>query len=248
MNAPSPLRKIAVINFSGNVGKSTLARHLLAPRLPHAALVAVESINADAASPQTVRGAAFGQLQEDMLLEESAIVDVGSSNVEQFLDLMRQYRGSHEDFDLYVVPCVPAVKQQRDTIACIRALAALGIAPSKIRVVFNLVPSDSPVETVFAPLFAFAAHERLCLLDGAAAVEASELFGRLRDLGLSIQEVLDDATDYKQAIAQAGTSEEKIALAARLSVRRLAAGMSDGLERAFQALIAMDGVPEHARA
>lgn len=26
--------KIAVINFSGNVGKSTVARHLLLPRVP----------------------------------------------------------------------------------------------------------------------------------------------------------------------------------------------------------------------
>lgn len=26
--------KLAVINFSGNVGKTTVARHLLAPRIP----------------------------------------------------------------------------------------------------------------------------------------------------------------------------------------------------------------------
>ena len=39
--------KIAVINFSGNVGKSTVARHLLLPRIPGAELIAIESLNAD---------------------------------------------------------------------------------------------------------------------------------------------------------------------------------------------------------
>lgn len=38
--------KIAVLNFSGNVGKSTIARHLLLPRIPGAELIAIESINA----------------------------------------------------------------------------------------------------------------------------------------------------------------------------------------------------------
>ena len=33
--------KLAVINFSGNVGKSTVTRHLLAPRLPGARVIAV---------------------------------------------------------------------------------------------------------------------------------------------------------------------------------------------------------------
>ncbi len=38
--------KIAVINFSGNVGKSTVARHLLMPRVEGADLISVESLNA----------------------------------------------------------------------------------------------------------------------------------------------------------------------------------------------------------
>ena len=38
--------KIAVINFSGNVGKTTIARHLLLPRIDGAELFSVESLNA----------------------------------------------------------------------------------------------------------------------------------------------------------------------------------------------------------
>ena len=35
--------KIGVINFSGNVGKTTVSRHLLAPRMNNAKILAIES-------------------------------------------------------------------------------------------------------------------------------------------------------------------------------------------------------------
>ena len=52
--------KIAVINFSGNVGKTTIARHLLMPRIEGAELIAVESLNADEGQGQSLRGRQFG--------------------------------------------------------------------------------------------------------------------------------------------------------------------------------------------
>jgi hypothetical protein len=39
--------KVAAINCSGNVGKTTVARHLLAPRIEGAEVIAIESTNAD---------------------------------------------------------------------------------------------------------------------------------------------------------------------------------------------------------
>ena len=48
--------KIAVINFSGNVGKSTIARNLLAPRIPDAEVFAVETINSDGTEDETMKG------------------------------------------------------------------------------------------------------------------------------------------------------------------------------------------------
>ena len=55
--------KVAVINFSGNVGKSTVARHLLAPRLNNAEVIPVESINSDGTDETAIRGKQFGELQ-----------------------------------------------------------------------------------------------------------------------------------------------------------------------------------------
>ncbi len=77
--------KLAVINYSGNVGKTTVARHLLAPRVPDCQVVAVESINADDGQPVTIRGRQFAQLQEFLQSVDNVVVDIGASNVEELL-------------------------------------------------------------------------------------------------------------------------------------------------------------------
>lgn len=226
--------KIAVLNFSGNVGKSTLARHLLSPRMPNAGLVAVETINADSASDNTIRGADFGKLQRDLQLEDEAIVDVGASNVEQFLGLMRQYHESHEDFDLYLVPTVPALKQQRDTTECIVELANLGVPAHKIFVVFNLVEPGLDVEATFEPIFNFVDATHLCMTDPHAVIYKNDVFALIRNSGDSLSDVVNDTTDFKAAIKNATDSAEKMALAERLSVRRLAVGVNQNLDAVFE--------------
>ena len=125
--------KVAVINFSGNVGKTTIARHLLAPRIAGAEVIAIESINADDGQASALRGSQFGELQEYLQTVDNVVVDIGASNVEELLSLMRKYRGSHEDFDYFVIPTVPALKQQQDTIATLAELARIGIPASKLR-------------------------------------------------------------------------------------------------------------------
>jgi hypothetical protein len=58
--------KLAVINFSGNVGKTTIARHLLQPRIPGAEYIAVETLNAGADDAPKLSGSQFGTLQEEV--------------------------------------------------------------------------------------------------------------------------------------------------------------------------------------
>ena len=71
---------------------------------------------------------AFAPMARRLLgVEVDVVVDVGASNVEDLLALMRRYRGSHEDFDCFVVPTVPARKQQQDTAATLAELARIGV-------------------------------------------------------------------------------------------------------------------------
>ena len=229
--------KIAVINFSGNVGKSTVARHLLVPRLRNAQLIAIESINSDGSQDEAIRGKQFGQLQEAMALMEDAVVDVGASNVEDFINLMTQYKGSHEDFDFFVVPTVSKAKQQRDTISTIEALADIGIPAKKIRLVFNMVEMDEQAEQVFVGLFDYHASAKRFTLKPDAVIHVNDIYGKLNGAQQSIGDLLADPTDFKEQIKTAHSDQEKLKFAQMLSVKRLAVGVTEELDAVFKALL-----------
>lgn len=228
--------KVAVINFSGNVGKSTVARHLLKPRIPGAEVITIESINATESDEHALRGRQFSELQEYLQLAGSVIVDIGASNVEELLAAMKRYRESHTDFDHFIVPTVPALKQQQDTIATLVELERLGIPPSKIRVVFNMVEDGDELERVFEPLLHFLSTHPIAHADPSMRIGANEIFGRVRQSGMDLAALLADETDFKAAIAAAPDQADKIALARRLATRRLASGVVPELDDCFAAM------------
>ena len=79
--------KIAVINFSGNVGKTTIARHLLLPRIDGAELFSVESLNAADGEGHAMHGRQFSELQEHLDVVQHAVLRI---QVHHGKDLMRQ--------------------------------------------------------------------------------------------------------------------------------------------------------------
>lgn len=228
--------KVAVINFSGNVGKTTIARHLLAPRIPGAEVVSIESINADNGQGSALRGSQFGELQEYLQTIDNVVVDIGASNVEELLSLMRKYRGSHEDFDYFVVPTVPALKQQQDTIATIAELARIGIPVAKLRIVFNQVEDDADLHQTFEPLLSFVRAFPLVRASTRCRLSANEVFERAKGLEVSLADLATDGTDYKAAIAKTKDTAEKVALARKLATARLASGVVPELDDCFAAL------------
>ena len=228
--------KVAVINFSGNVGKTTIARHLLAPRIDGAEVIAIESINADEGQAHALKGRQFGELQEFLQTVDNVVVDIGASNVEDLLALMARYRGSHEDFDYFVVPTVPALKQQQDTIATLAQLARLGIPGSKLRVVFNQVEDDVKVTEAFDTLLAFIRQHRIMNASIQCKLGTNEIYERVKGTGKDLTELAADGTDYKALIAKAKSLDDKLVLAQRLATRRLAWGVVPELDECFAAL------------
>lgn len=228
--------KVAVVSLSGNVGKSTIAKHLLLPRMPGAELISVESINADEGGGDMVRGDQFGQLQKELMMMDSAVVDVGASNVEDFVKLMQQYRGSHEEFDLFIVPTVKDNKQIKDTIATIQALKSMGIPAKKIRVVFNKLEATETVEDAFYPIIQYHEHSKAFTLRLNAAVDFSELYQELRIHKTSIPELLADTTDYKAKMREAKDQDEKLRCVTMVSMRRLALSAQENLDAVYAAL------------
>ena len=228
--------KIAVINFSGNVGKSTIARHLLAPRIAGAEVISIESINADVDQASTLRGSQFGELQEYLQTVDNVVVDIGASNVEELLSLMRKYRGSHKDFDYFVIPTVPALKQQQDTIATIAELARIGIPAAKVRIVFNQVEDDADLRRKFEPLLSFIRAHPFAQTSTQCRLGTNEVFERAKGLESSLADLATDDTDYKAEIAKTKDTMEKVALARKLATIRLASGVVPELDDCFAAL------------
>lgn len=228
--------KIAVINFSGNVGKSTVAKHLLKPRMGDCEVISVESINADDLDAEQVRGKQFGDVLEAIGVMDNVVVDIGASNVEELIQKMKQYRGSHEDFDFFVVPTSSNKKQQRDTVSTIDALAEIGVPAKKIRLLFNMVELDEVPERVFSGLFELYESDKSFTLNPKAVMHVNEIYGKLSSAEQTINGVLNDPADLKEQLKAATDPDEKLRLSRLIGIKRLAAGVKEELDVVFKAL------------
>jgi hypothetical protein len=229
--------KIAILNFSGNVGKSTVARHLFSPQLNNAKIFPIETINSDGSEGDAARGRDIIKVQIEMQLIDDAIVDIGSSNVEDVISVWGQNPGMHEDFDFFIIPIVPAMKQQRDTISTIESLADLGVPAKRIRVLFNQVDLKDDVESVFAGIFEYQKEEKKFTLRPDAILHMNPLYPRLASSSASIAQILADKTNYKEKIIATENKEEKLLFLQLLSLQRAAAGLVTELDNAFKAVL-----------
>lgn len=203
--------KVIVINYSGNVGKSTVTRYLLSPRMNNSKVIAIESINSDGTEDDVMRGKQFTELLELLAPLDDAVVDVGASNAEDFVYMMGKHQGAHEDFNYFVVPAVKGKKQTTDTITTIKSLVALGIPKKKIRVILNRVETDDDIRDEFSSLFGIEAADNTFVMNDQCVIYNNEAFDQCKDLGVPLADIVADQTDYRaqaKAAKDAGDQEE----------------------------------------
>ncbi len=231
---------VAVLNYSGNVGKSTIAGQLLKPRMDDAPIFSIESINqgaeANGLDVETLKGKKFGQLVDELMTRDNAIVDVGASNVEDFLKYMQQQAGSHEEFDCFVLPVVKEKKAQVDTVNTIRALHDVGIDKKRIRLVFNKLESDESVDEEFPSLVGMAEKDQSFTVNPEAVIHLNEVFERLKSVGKSLADISADPTDYRAKLRDATDDDEKAYCLNRVALKRLAVTANKNLDAVFKAL------------
>lgn len=229
-------KKIAVINFSGNVGKSTITKYLLSPRLNNATIISVETVNASELDDESLKGKQFTELLEHMAVSDDFIADIGASNAEDFLEQMFKLKGSHEWFNYFVIPVSPKPKQQQDTISTIRVLSANKVPKNKIRVIFNMVDDIDELDKTFNAIIEEHAESKSFSMNKNAVIMESEFYLKNKDSGKSIQDILNDERDFKKLIRDSSDNIEKVALVNEMVIKMLAAGVNDELDAAFSAL------------
>jgi hypothetical protein len=167
---------------------------------------------------------------------DAAIIDVGASNVEDFLKLMQQYDGSHEEFDVFIIPVVKEKKVQADTVNTIRALQQLGIPKKKIRMVFNKLETDESVTDEFASMFGLAESEKSFTIRQEAVIYANEVFELLKAVGKSLGDISADTTDYRARIRDTTDMFDREASIRMVSLKRLAVTANKNLDDVFKVL------------
>lgn len=224
------MTKIAVVNFSGNVGKSTLTKHLLAPRLPKCEVIQVESINTTNVDGEKVSGKHFKKVIEEIALHQNVVVDVGSSNVEQAFAALKDLDDAHEDFDYFVVPCVPGDKQQNDTLELLTQLQEFGIPGSKIKVILNYVPREEVPESLFPSIVGYCSEMGI----GWATVYYNQVFELLTKSTVDqVVANLDDVTARIKEIQAKPDEEQNKKKLRELSGLRTSGRMAKGVKKHF---------------
>jgi hypothetical protein len=229
--------KICVINFSGNVGKSIVSQHLLKPRLNNSEIIAVESINSDGTTDEKIKGKRFTEIIGRVLDKEQVIIDVGASNVEDFLQQMKFSIGSHEDFDYFIVPTILKNKQITDTVSTIDSLSQLNIPKEKIHIIFNIIDEDTNIKRDFKKIFELT-HS--AMVSEHTCIYENELFNRFHEIPdfKSIADLTHDETDFKALILASEDKEQRAEYITRLGLRRLAIGVERMLDNTYKNLMA----------
>lgn len=235
--------KAVAINYSGNVGKSTICNTLLSPRMNNAKIFRIESINDSGMSSATeerkLRGSQFSKLQDEILRMDDAIVDVGASNIEEFMVLMNQYDESHVDFDYFIVPVLAsnkAVKEAQDTIKTILALKELGVEKERILVLFNRLDPKADFDDECGIILNFHKKDNSFILNRDAVIENNELWVRLAQINKSFEEILTDPTDYRIALKTEVNEDKRTKLVQLIAAQRAARGIKKNMDSVFNSM------------
>ena len=219
--------KIALINNSGNVGKTTIAREVLGVNMSNAVVIEVETHNAGNTKYERVfneyhkiSATEIEDLYARLVENEDVVLDIGASNILDFLRQLEQFAGLETLIDLFIVPSTKDAKQLQDTIKTINILMNLNISPDKIVVVANRV-NPAEFERDFKILLntqkelGFRFSKDLIIRE-TSVLKDLELFGK------TLNEIMNDDTDYlKKIVETKGTKEQakwvKLDLAKRAS-------------------------------
>lgn len=230
--------KIAIMNNSGNVGKSMVCDTFLKPRLPNAETIKIETINSDGSLDETISAKDVKAVFEKIDLADVALIDIGASNVEVFMSNLSKLTDAHEDIDYFFIPTTPKAKQQVDTAATVDNLIELGVEPERIKIIFNFYDPEFTVEQHYPIIFNNRIKKLLSLSkrENIFTISDNPVFDMIGEMGKSFIEIANDDRDFKTLIRATQDKEQRALLSHQRSAKRLAMSFVNELDMTFSKL------------
>ena len=208
------MSKIAVINNSGNVGKTTIVREVLAQNLNNPALLEVETHNAGNeffkdyfTNYAKLSASQIDEIYEVLLMNDEVVADVGASNMLDFFERLTDY-GIETIFDIIVIPVTGDIKQLKDTLQTINLLLSLNYPANKIFVIANRVKNIVNFEKDFNILLN-AAEDLGFNFYKNLLIKESTIFRDLEAFNKTLKDVLEDETDYIELAKKDAENKQK---------------------------------------
>lgn len=241
--------KIAVINFSGNTGKSMLTKNMLVPLLAGARRISIEDLNEAGGRPDaTITAGMFPSLAAELNAfdaDKHFVLDIGASSAKEMIGHFVRLASTREDIDLWLVPVTPSSKQCADSINTIRKLVDIGVDAARVVVVPNNITDVALFEMDFKRLGLAAAEMGFRLCD--QGVPASRIYDMTRSADESLFEIAGDSTDYRDLLRrQRGDAAMVQDIGRRMVVRDMAREACTHLRAVFDvAVMGREDVDTH---
>ncbi|ARR10543.1 MULTISPECIES: StbB family protein [Vibrio harveyi group] len=235
--------KIAVLNNSGNVGKSMICERLLAPRIPNAEIIKIETINADGSDDEKISAKDTGEVRTRIDMADVCIIDVGASNIELFINSLSKMNDTVDDIDVFIIPTTPKPKQLTDTINTVMSLKLLGVPFESVKIIMNMCDHDFSLEKQYPLLFSDSSLKKLGLgqVKNQFVIPHTELFDLAASAGLDYKEIVTDDRDFKALIRATKDKEERAELSMRRTVCSLYKGFDAELDECFNKIASSCG-------
>lgn len=227
--------KLAILNNSGNVGKTTICDNLFRQRIPHSEVIKIETINHDNTNDEKLSAKDIHHVLQMISGAENAIIDVGASNIELLMSGLRSMDDAHEDIDFFFIPTTPNHKQQKDTIETISGLIKLGVEPDCIKIIFNMFDPDYTLEKLY-PLIFDCAYAKMIEIKkdyNHFIIEETPLFNLLSDTNSMFYDAINDNNNYQSLIRASKDREERMKLSSKRTVQKMAKKFNSKLDDTF---------------
>lgn len=219
--------KIAVINFSGNTGKTTLTKNLLVPLIPGAKRISIEDVNeGDGAVDLQIGANRFRNLAAELNVaddDQHIVMDIGASTGKAMVAELGALRTTRRIFDFWIVPVVPSEKERRDTLNTVKALLEIKVPADRIVVIANNLSDPEMFSVDFAQLAAAAGELGFVLCP--QGILQHKVFDQIKGWDESVFDVVAKySEDYLRAERKAAKGDEaKLEYVGQLMVIRDAA-------------------------